>query len=118
MIENQEILYTIQEASEKLNIPKSTLRYWEKELDAFISPVRTNGGQRRYQVEDLMIINRVRQLRASGMGMPEIKSKLKKEHRSPRHNIDVQQIDFLAKRLEQVIRKEIHRFFFNPDKAF
>jgi len=45
--------YRIQDVSQKLEVPKSTIRYWEKEFSSLISPERTNGGQRRYSEEDI-----------------------------------------------------------------
>ena len=39
---------SIAEISNKLKIPKHTLRFWEKEFHGMIVPLRTQGGQRRY----------------------------------------------------------------------
>ncbi len=69
----QESLFTIQQVSTKLNIPKPTLRFWEKELDGILIPIRTLGKQRRYNLEHLAIIGMVRELREKGMGLAEIK---------------------------------------------
>jgi len=38
-------LSSIQEVSTFLNVPKPTLRFWEKELDGILVPSRTRGGQ-------------------------------------------------------------------------
>ena len=72
MTDKSEPLFTIQQISLKLDIPKSTLRFWEKELDGFILPIRTSGGQRRYGLEDLSIIGKVKELRTRGMSLTEI----------------------------------------------
>ena len=45
--------YRIQQVSEKLDVPRSTIRYWETEFSELIQPKRTNGGQRRYSDEDI-----------------------------------------------------------------
>lgn len=45
--------YRIQEVSEKLQVQRSTIRYWETEFPELIKPKRTNGGQRRYSNEDI-----------------------------------------------------------------
>jgi len=50
---NSEQFYTIQQLSVKLQIPNPTLRFWEKELKGIIIPLRTQGGQRRYSIENL-----------------------------------------------------------------
>lgn len=44
--------YRIQEVSEMLDIPASTLRYWELEFPMF-NPNRTKGGQRRFTRADI-----------------------------------------------------------------
>ena len=43
----------IKQVSEKLDIPVSTIRYWQKEFADFVDPQRTNGGQRRYSEDDV-----------------------------------------------------------------
>ena len=54
--------YRIQEVSEKLQVPKSTIRYWEKEFSDFIKPERTNGGQRRYSEQDIDNLHKIKDL--------------------------------------------------------
>ena len=53
--------YRIQEVSEKLEVPKSTIRYWETEFPELVRPKRTNGGQRRYSKAD---IDNLRQIKS------------------------------------------------------
>ncbi|MBC7408205.1 MAG: MerR family DNA-binding transcriptional regulator, partial [Arcicella sp.] len=45
-------MLSIKEASELLGAPTTTLRNWAKE--GKITSVRTEGGHRRYQVQDLI----------------------------------------------------------------
>ena len=52
-MDQQEQLFTIQQLSKKLNIPKPTLRFWEKELEGIFVPLRTRGGQRRYRQSEV-----------------------------------------------------------------
>ena len=66
-METQEQLLTIQQLSLRLNIPKPTLRFWEKELDGIIVPLRTRGGQRRYSVQHILIIEEVTNLKKRGI---------------------------------------------------
>ena len=137
----QEQLFTIQQVSTKLNIPKPTLRFWEKELDGIIVPHRTRGGQRRYALEHLTIIGKVKELREKGMSLPEIKRKLGKgqmseagsqtcpqRSRHARHreaqprrtglrggrgsgDERTDRIDLLAARVAEVVKAEVNRFF-------
>jgi DNA-binding transcriptional MerR regulator len=39
-----------------------TLRYWEREFDAFLGPDRTEGGQRRYRPEDIQTVFAIKRL--------------------------------------------------------
>jgi DNA-binding transcriptional MerR regulator len=39
-----------------------TLRYWEREFADFLSPTRTEGGQRRYRPEDIQTVLMVKKL--------------------------------------------------------
>jgi len=47
------IEYRIQEVSRKLQVPRSTIRYWETEFSELVKPGRTDGGQRRYSEKDI-----------------------------------------------------------------
>jgi DNA-binding transcriptional MerR regulator len=40
-------------ASRLTGIEIHTLRYWEVEFSDFLTPIRTEGGQRRYRPEDI-----------------------------------------------------------------
>lgn len=46
-------LYTIGDVSEKLNIPVTTLRFYEKEFPSLLKARRTSGGHRRYTQANL-----------------------------------------------------------------
>jgi len=46
-------LISIQEISALLKVAKPTLRFWEKEFEGILVPLRTRGGQRRYTVGSL-----------------------------------------------------------------
>ena len=39
-----------------------TLRYWEKEFEGYLNPIRTDGGQRRYRPDDIQIVLTLRRL--------------------------------------------------------
>ncbi len=45
-----------------LELPTHTLRYWEKEFREFLSPVRTQGRQRRYTDEDIERVCQIKKL--------------------------------------------------------
>ena len=104
-----EQLLTIQQLSAKLNIPKPTLRFWEKEFEGILLPLRTNGGQRRYTSEHVSIIGEIKALKKAGLSLANIKTKLGKRYKIDNSNREG--IDLLAERVAEVVRSEIVRFF-------
>ncbi|MEW6428678.1 MAG: UDP-N-acetylglucosamine 4,6-dehydratase (inverting) [Thermodesulfobacteriota bacterium] len=52
----------IKEISDRLNVPVSTVRYWQREFGDIIKPERTAGGQRRYSADDLRVFLQIRTL--------------------------------------------------------
>ena len=129
----QEQAITIQQVSQKLDVPKPTLRFWEKEFEDILVPLRTNGGQRRYAPEHVSVIKEIKMLKKAGLSLAEIKRKLGKGQRSEvrgqrsgrlskaggqmsragsQRSGDARPdgIDLLAERVTQVVRLEILRF--------
>lgn len=53
--------YRIQEVSEMLSVPATTLRHWEREIPMF-NPNRTTGGQRRFTAADVRMAERIKEL--------------------------------------------------------
>ena len=52
----------IQDVSEKIEVPRSTIRYWEIAFPDVISPKRTSGGQRRYSEKDILTLLNIKRL--------------------------------------------------------
>ncbi len=105
-----EIDLTIQEVSDRLGLPKSTLRYWEKEFDGFIVPTRTPGGQRRYSEQDMDIITSICKLKQTGLSLTQIKTHLlKKSHQHEK--LEPFEIDQLAERISNTVKREIYNYF-------
>jgi len=102
-------LFTISEASQKLKVPRYTLRFWEKEFGSFLVPQKTAGGQRRYSLEDLAVIEGVKKLRNRGMSLSDIKREL--DTGSKQEHSDSSGIDLLANRVAEVVKKEVYHFF-------
>lgn len=103
-------LLSIQEVSDLLKIPKPTLRFWEKELDGIIVPLRTQGGQRRYTAENISVVEEIKELRKRGMSLAEIKRKLSNSGKVKGDHSNSDRIDLLANRVAEVVRAEVHRF--------
>ena len=53
---------SISQASEITGVEIHTLRYWEREFEAFLTPGRTEGGQRRYRTEDIATVFTIKRL--------------------------------------------------------
>lgn len=62
MVQKNQPILPIRKASELTGVPAHTLRYWEKELAEFLQPLRTPGGQRRYDETALSVIYRLKDL--------------------------------------------------------
>ena len=110
-MDRQEQLLSIQHLSLKLKIPKSTVRFWEKEFEGILVPLRTKGGQRRYKLEHISIINQIKKLRRKGMSLTQIHAHLMKNYRSNMDNLNPSKIDFLANRVAEIVREEVYGFF-------
>lgn len=54
--------YRIQEVGKQIEVPVSTIRYWEKEFSEFVQPSKTNGGQRRYSEDDLAALTKIKKM--------------------------------------------------------
>jgi len=85
---------TIQQLSQKPNIPKHTLRFWEKEFVGILVPSRTNGRQRRHTSEDVSLIERINGLRKGGMSLTGIRERLSDNDKGEYQNS--YKIDLLA----------------------
>ena len=72
-----EKLHSIQEVSIQLNIPKPTLRFWEKEFEGILQPLRTDGGQRRYTCEHIAIVENINAFKKAGLSLAEIRRVLR-----------------------------------------
>ena len=119
MMENmnyQEQARTIQQISQKLDVPKPTLRFWEKEFEGILVPLRTNGGQRRYAPEHVSVIEEIKMLKKAGLSLVEIKRNMERERMSEAGNLKswderTDRIDLLAEKVAQVVKMEVLKFF-------
>ena len=102
-------LLSIQQISLRTDIPKSTLRFWEKHFSTILKPIRSSGGQRRYTDEHIAVLKGIKNLRDSGLSLSEIKQKMEPMTDEPvtQHP----EIEILATRLGQIVRDEIYRFY-------
>jgi DNA-binding transcriptional MerR regulator len=102
-------LLTILQVSEKLKVPKPTLRFWEKELNGVVVPLRTHGGQRRYTAQNLLVLEEIKRCRESGLSLSEIVEKI--QPGGGMDEVPSSKIDLLATRVAEVVKKEVYSFF-------
>ena len=51
--------YSIREVADKLKVPQSTLRFWEKEIP-LLNPAKSAGGTRRYVQKDIELLQQIK----------------------------------------------------------
>jgi DNA-binding transcriptional MerR regulator len=102
---------TIQEVSQRLGITTHTLRFWEKELEGLILPLRTKGGQRRYTLEHLFVIDEIKRLKNKGLSLANIKEELDNRYNSVSEEANHHKVDLLANRIAEIVKSTIQSFF-------
>jgi DNA-binding transcriptional MerR regulator len=103
-------ILTIQETSRKANVSKHTLRFWEKELNGIIVPLRTKGGQRRYTPYHLYIIKEIKRLKKEGLSLLDIKRRFDSNNSRIEKNDDSNKIDMLADQIAEAVKSAIYNF--------
>ncbi len=104
----ENLLFTISEVSRRLNIPKHTIRFWERVFEGLINPLRTKGGQRRFTPQHLILIQEIKELKEIRMSLSEIKKRL--NERLSKEVSNPNKIDQLATRVAEVVKTEIYHF--------
>ena len=109
-MENSLKTLTIQEVSQRLGVSRHTLRFWEKALSGVIVPLRTKGGQRRYTLEHLFVIDEIKRLRTKGLSLINIRKELDNRYNSHGKTSDPENIDHLANRIADLVKSTIHSY--------
>jgi DNA-binding transcriptional MerR regulator len=95
---------TIQDASKRSGLSPHTLRFWEKELQGIIVPQRTKGGQRRYTLGHLLIIEEIKNLKSKGLSLTAIRAELNHRFNTDEENHSDPQADMLAGKIAEIVR--------------
>jgi DNA-binding transcriptional MerR regulator len=85
----EKLYYSIGEVSRMLDVPVSTVRFWENEFD-ILKPMKNKKGNRMFtaaDVKNLMIIHRL--LKEEGMTMAGVKKKLAGRWDEEDHNFEI-----------------------------
>jgi DNA-binding transcriptional MerR regulator len=109
MNQEENHLFSIWEVSEKLGVPKHTLRFWEKELNGLIVPHRTRGGQRRYSAANVVILGEIKCQRENGVSLAEIMKNIRQGRDG--EFCPSSKIDLLASRVAEAVKTEVYNFF-------
>ncbi len=107
--DNKELL-TIQQVSRRLDVTTHTLRFWEKEFDGLIVPLRTPGGQRRYTEENVELLSAVCSLRQQGLSLAEIRTTFDLNGSLPEPVSSEEKLDLLARRVAEAVRAVVADF--------
>lgn len=75
----KENLYSIGKVSKILNIPVTTLRFFEENFPYLIKPTRTKGGHRRYTTEDIKTFKFIKEATES-TSLKKLKEHFSKEN--------------------------------------
>lgn len=70
--------YSINEVSQKLNIPAGTIRQWEKDLNGLLNIPRTQQGARYYTDHEIMTLAKVKEMREQNVSKGMIRTLLAK----------------------------------------
>lgn len=85
----EKLYYPIGEVSEMLDLPVSTLRFWENEFD-ILKPMKNKKGNRMFtaaDIKNLKIIQRL--LKEEGMTMAGVKKKLTGHWEETNHKFEI-----------------------------
>jgi DNA-binding transcriptional MerR regulator len=98
---------TIQGASEKIGVSKHTLRFWEKELGGIIVPLRTQGGQRRYTHEHLMLFEEIKRLKNEGMCLANVKRTMENSLNDHSNESNSMSVETIADQIADIVRSAV-----------
>jgi DNA-binding transcriptional MerR regulator len=107
--------YSIQEASRQANVSTHTLRYWEKILEGIVVPLRTDGGQRRYTQDHLLLLEEIKRLKRKGFTLADIRDELGQALPVKEIEPGSPTLDHLADHIAEAVRSTIYRFFQEKD---
>ena len=90
---------------------KHTLRFWEKELSGTIVPQRTRGGQRRYSIKHILIVEEIKRLKSQGLSLTQIRQRLNNNRGMTDNNKDLQNVEGLAEQIAEIVKQALYKYF-------
>ena len=100
--------YSIREVADKLKVPQSTLRFWEKEIP-LLNPAKSAGGTRRYVQKDIDLLFQIKFLiEEQHLTLAGVNERLSKHrHEDERRMKIIQNLKSVRSEL-MAIRKELN----------
>lgn len=100
----EEIRYMISEASKLVEVEAHVLRYWEEEMELFIS--RNEMGHRYYREEDIELLKTIKILKEEGFQLKALKMILPNIHK----------FDTIGPEMKDIIKDELNGKVIDMDK--
>ncbi|HAK87978.1 MAG TPA: hypothetical protein DHV16_11575 [Nitrospiraceae bacterium] len=105
---NGQRLYTIKEVSKLTDVPEYTLRFWEKIFKGHISPVRTNGGHRRYDIETVETIKNVKVfLYEKGYTLSGALNEIKEQKKAVKSFANKVDVEMLVDEIAEILKNRL-----------
>ncbi|NQU04671.1 MAG: MerR family transcriptional regulator [Calditrichaeota bacterium] len=103
-----DVLYSISQVNALTGVPKSTIRFWEKEFQNYLTPLRTAGNQRRYDTEMVSTIETISQLvNSEGYTLDGARRKMIGETEAAPEGKPHKQLDGLAQTMSDYLLKKL-----------
>jgi DNA-binding transcriptional MerR regulator len=106
----EETLYSIAQVNALTGVAKPTIRFWEREFQEFLKPLRTQGNQRRYSRNDIETIEKINDLvRVEGFTLEGARKKLDLESHLEAKNVfpETDQLAKLADTMSDYLLKKL-----------
>ena len=106
--EISDILYSISQVNALTGVPTSTIRFWEKEFQDFLTPLRTAGNQRRYNTKMVSMIDTINQLvNSEGYTLEGARRKMNGKTVSDSDNKPQKQMDGMVQTMSDYLLKKL-----------
>ncbi|MBU0517844.1 MerR family transcriptional regulator [bacterium] len=103
-------LYSIAQVNAITGVAKPTIRFWEKEFNEFLNPLRTEGNQRRYSRNNVETIEKINHLvRVDGYTLEGARKKMEfeKDESTPTEAPNHDQLEKLADTMSDYLLKKL-----------
>lgn len=102
-LDPKRLYYGIGEVASLLDVPQSTLRYWERNFPQ-LAPKKGNNGRRQYTADDVHMLEEIRHLlKVEGVSIEQARHRLGQSDRREMNRMQaISKLMLLKKRLEEL----------------